>query len=173
MKPALLILDPQNDFFQDENPYLAEFQRVVSRVNAAITLFREHSWLVVFIQHTSATKLPGSYEWAIYRQFDCRPEDIRLTKTYKDAFCATHLDLMLSSHDVDFLVVSGFLAEHCVLATYRGALECGYRAALLTAGIAGFDSQAVEAIERSCAQISLEELRLREEHYEYGNYYVG
>jgi hypothetical protein len=29
MKPALLILDPQNDFFGDDNPNLAEFQTAV------------------------------------------------------------------------------------------------------------------------------------------------
>jgi hypothetical protein len=30
MKPALLILDPQNDFFGDDNPNLSEFQAAVT-----------------------------------------------------------------------------------------------------------------------------------------------
>jgi nicotinamidase-related amidase len=52
MKPALLILDPQNDFFGDDNPNLAEFQTAVPTINAAIALFRQRGWPVIFVQHS-------------------------------------------------------------------------------------------------------------------------
>ena len=56
MKPALLVVDPQNDFFESDNPNLVEFQRVLPTINSAISIFKKQGWLVIFIQHTSSKK---------------------------------------------------------------------------------------------------------------------
>lgn len=49
MRPALLILDPQNDFFEADNPNLTEFLATVSIINSAISIFREHHWPIIFV----------------------------------------------------------------------------------------------------------------------------
>lgn len=86
MKPALPVLDPQNDFFGDDNPNLAAFQTAVPTINAALAFFRQRRWPVVFVQHSSVDKPAGSYAWAINEQFDCRPDDTRLSKRHDTAF---------------------------------------------------------------------------------------
>ena len=42
---------------------------------------------------------------------------------------------------MDFVVVAGYIAEYCVLSTLRGALERGYRGAILYQAIASLDSR--------------------------------
>ena len=158
MRPALLVLDPQNDFFEAGNSNLAEFERAVLVINTAAALFREHNCPVVFVQHTSARKPPGSHEWGIYEGFDCNPDDARLNKTHQNAFEHSGLDLLLSSHDVTFVVLSGFELEHCVLASYHEALGRDYQAALLGGGIAGRDNARTDAVVRGCRMVTLEDL---------------
>ncbi|MFO7539566.1 MAG: isochorismatase family protein, partial [Chloroflexota bacterium] len=58
-----------------------------------------------------------------------------------NAFWETELDALLQSDGVDFVVVSGYVAEFCVLSTGRGALERGYRSAILADGIAGMNGR--------------------------------
>jgi nicotinamidase-related amidase len=158
MKPALLILDPQNDFFGDDNPNLAEFQTAVSIINAAIALFRQRGWPLIFVQHSSADKPAGSYAWAIHEQFDCQPDDMQLSKGHYNAFWETELDALLQSDGIDLVVVSGYVAEFCVLSTARGALERGYRSVILTEGIAGMNGRYTQFTLELSSRITLAEL---------------
>ena len=158
MKPALLILDPQSDFFGDDNPNLAEFQAAVPIINAAIALFRQRGWPLVFVQHSSASKPAGSYAWAIHEQFDCQPDDMRLCKRHYNAFWETGLDALLQAAGVELVVVSGYVAEFCVLSTVRGALERGYRSTILEDGIAGMNGRYTQFTLELSPRITLAEL---------------
>lgn len=90
MKSALLIVDPQNDFFGDDNPNLPEFQRVAVTINRAIAFFREYSLPIIFLQGTAPHKQAGTHLWEVHRGFDCRPDDIRVTTAYQNAFWNTN-----------------------------------------------------------------------------------
>lgn len=141
MKPALLITDPQNDFFSADNPNAGAFEATIPVINEAIALFRRQGWPIVFIQHASDRLPAGSQPWQIDARFDCRPTDTRLTKTTENAFWNTGLDSLLRSIRIDTVVVAGYIAERCVLSTLRGAMERNYRAVLLEGGIAGMDDR--------------------------------
>jgi nicotinamidase-related amidase len=136
MRPALLVLDPQNDFFKSDTPNLEQFQRVATNINLAIRRFRQESWPFIFILHTSSHKPEGSFAWGVYKEFDCRTEDAWLSKSHHNAFWETDLHTFLLSEQVTFVLVAGYLSEYCVLSTYRGALERGYAVAILADGIA-------------------------------------
>ena len=160
MVPALLILDPQNDYFVADNPDLDRFHEIVPVINSAIAHFRAAGWPLFFIQHTSPAKPAGSEAWAVYAGFARGPEDICLNKRYLNAFWQAELDTLLRSRQVSFVLLAGFLAEFCVLSTYRGAQERGYQAALLGGGIASLTdehTQWVEAISRQVAPAELDE----------------
>ena len=159
MIPALLVLDPQNDFFEVDNPSLTDFQATVPIINLAIAIFREHQWLVIFVQHTSPKKPIDSYTWAINAQFDCRLEDTRLSKSHSNAFWNTELDSLLQAYRVDFVLVSGYIAELCVLSTLRGALERGYRAAILEQAIASLDQRYTQFTMEISPHLTLAELK--------------
>ena len=139
MRPALLILDPQNDFYENDNPNLVEFQHVIPTINAVIAAFRKRKLPIVFVQHTSRKKLQDTYPWEIFKEFNCYPEDTRLSKSYSNAFWKSELDTYLKYLRVDFVVIAGFVAEYCVLSTYRGARERGYQVTILQDAIASVD----------------------------------
>jgi nicotinamidase-related amidase len=139
MKPALLVVDPQNDFFGTDNPSLNEFLRVIPNNNKAISIFRKYKLPIIFIQHTSVKKAKDTFPWQIYSEFDYRPEDHCLTKTYSNAFWKSNLDEYLKTLHVDFVMLTGFIAEYCVYATYLGAHERGYKARIIQDTIASVD----------------------------------
>ncbi len=173
MKPALLVLDPQNDFFEGDNSELAEFRRVVPHINEAISLFRDRNWLIVFIQDFSASNVPGSFERELYGGIDYRPGDIMIRKMHQDAFLGTRLDLLLSSYGVDMVVVCGFVLEYGVLETYRAALANDYQSALFMEGTASWSREVCEQAEHTCAVISLEDLQRAAEQHEHGRWHYA
>ena len=159
MKPVLLAVDPQNDFFQQDNPNLAKFQATIPIINSAIALFRERYWPVIFVQHVSRKKPVSSQAWAIYERFNSKPDDVRLSKTHPNAFWNTELDSLLKSYQVDFVVVTGYMAEQCVLSTLRGASERAYRGAILEKSIASLDNRYTQFTLEISPHISLDELK--------------
>jgi len=159
MNPALLILDPQNDFFGEDNPNLAAFQAAVSVINAASSHFHAQKWPLAFIQHTSRHKPVGSDIWEIYPGFERRPDDLVLNKTHYNAFWNTKLDSLLRSLQVDTVLVCGFVSEYCVLSTLRGAFERGYRGALLDGAIASLQDACTRFVLDISPHISLDQFK--------------
>ena len=158
MNPALLVLDPQNDFFGEDNPNLTEFQLALMQINAAIAIFRKQKRLIVFVQHVSANKLEGSEAWQIYKDIDYRPDDVCFSKRQPNAFWQTGLDDYLTSMEIDTVVIAGFIAEFCVLSTYRGAQERGYHGLILQNGIASLVKDRTQFIMAITENISLTQL---------------
>jgi nicotinamidase-related amidase len=139
MVPALLVLDPQNDFFCPENPNLAGFMKTVPIINAAIGFFRRRGWPVVFVQHTSKSKPRGSQGWQIYEGFELAPTDVYVLKTRQNAFLVSDLEANLASRQVDRILLSGYVAEYCVSSTFRAAEQLGYQVIALAGGVASLD----------------------------------
>lgn len=139
MKKALLILDPQNDFFGDDNPNLSAFQATIPIINAAIAIFQEKHWPILFVQHTSKRKPEGSNIWKIHPKFHHHPDDIRLNKTHYSAFWQTDLETILKSKQVNSVIVCGYMSEFCVLSTLRAAMERGFDASILEGAIASLN----------------------------------
>lgn len=158
MRAALLVLDPQNDFFRLDNPNLPAFQRALPAINAAIAVFRSHGMPVIFVQHTSPRKPEGSPDWQIYPAIDHRNEDFFVQKSYQNAFWQSRLEATLKSLRTDYLVLAGFTTEYCVLSTYRGARERGYKAAILREGTATLDNFHSHFVLEISATLTLDEL---------------
>ncbi|MBI5962190.1 MAG: cysteine hydrolase [Chloroflexi bacterium] len=157
MNPALLVIDPQNDFFESDNLNLVEFQRVLPTINDAIAFFKKQNWLVIFIQHTSSKKALGTYAWKIYEGFKFVPEDFQISKRYSNAFWKTKLNSLLKSSQIDFVLVAGFCSEHCVLSTLRGAYERGYKGMVLRDAIASLDDRNTDFVLNISKNLSLDE----------------
>lgn len=159
MKSALLILDTQNDFFETDNPNLAEFKTTIPVINSAISFFRDQQWPIIFIQHTSKKKPANSHSWEIYPEINCQPDDIQISKTHLNAFWNSQLDASLKSHQVDFVAIAGYLAEHCVLSSVRGAIERGYDATIIEGAIASLNNQYTQFTLEITSHLSLAELK--------------
>jgi len=127
-------------------------------INKAVALFRSEGLPIAHIQHASSKKPEGSESWMIYEGVDTTDSDFHISKSFLDAFWQTQLDSHLSSLDVKALIVCGFLSEHCVLSTYRGAIQRGYRARVLEGGIASLSDEMTEFTLRLCEHVSLDGL---------------
>lgn len=63
---------------------------------------------------------------------------------------------MLRERGVEFVIVSGFAAEYCVLFTLNGAEERGFGASLLQHGISGLTKQHIDSTYILRPTVSLE-----------------
>jgi nicotinamidase-related amidase len=139
MPPVLIILDPQNDFFGSDNPNLAGFLETIPIIDNPLDFFHQHDWPIIFLQHTSSKKPEWSKQWEIYEQFVRSPEDTFITKGKQNAFEGSLLQNILQTKKATKLLFAGYLAEYCVLTTYRAATSLGYQAFILKDGTASLD----------------------------------
>ena len=157
MKIALLVVDMQKQFFRIPKclPFLDD---ALEYVNETITLFRKVKMPIIFIQDEEAGDGPGSEGYELYDKLLTEDADMRISKRYSNAFWETDLEAKLKHLKVDFLVICGFAAAHCVTFTYNGARERGFAACILQHGIAGFSKTAINFVHTNSPLISYEVL---------------
>ena len=128
MKPALLVIDMQEVFF-DHSPAVSEsLIGAVEYINAAIALFREKDLPIFCVEDIEEEneRIPGSEGFETTSKIDLIASDLRVHKTYGNAFNKTKLHQQLQELGVDTLILTGFAASQCVLSTYRGATDLDY-----------------------------------------------
>ena len=125
MKPALLVIDVQKQFFDVKPVMTQSLNDAIEYINVAIKMFRDKNLPVICVQHMNekGNLVPGEEGFELPESLDILPSDLHIHKTYGNAFNKTSLADELQNLDVDTVIVTGFCAEHCVLATYRGALD--------------------------------------------------
>ncbi|MGB7537825.1 MAG: isochorismatase family protein [Anaerolineales bacterium] len=139
MKAALLVIDVQNTFFKDNPVRAADLKNAAEYINAAIELFRKKKLPVVCIQHMNPEDklIPGEAGFDLPEILNILPEDPHIHKTYGNSFTKTPLAEKLRASGVDTVVVTGFAAEGCVLATVRGAEDYDFTSMILRGSIIG------------------------------------
>lgn len=156
MKSALLIVDMQkgckDQASKDSMDSATEYINYMSRV------FRENNQPVVLIQDVEVGGGPGSSEFELLDEIEVSDRDIVIHKNYCNAFWKTELEKTLYDNGVEFVVVCGYSAEYCVLFTYNGGRERGFRTVLLQHGIASGDMNEVKSMQLKRPVISHEAL---------------
>jgi nicotinamidase-related amidase len=155
VKPALLVIDLQNEFFEEGSPANSSLRSAVEYVNVAIALFRKVGAQIVVVRDIAEPhRESGKVAFEVHPSVKVRPEDLHVDKRFGNAFWLTELEEDLRSRQIDFLVITGFCAEQCVLDTFRGARERGFGAAILRGSIAGPRQDHVDFVERICDVLS-------------------
>jgi len=157
MSIALLIIDMQKEFIQDEK-FKQSVVDSLEYINETADIFRKAGKPVIIIQDEEAGEGPDSIPYEVMDEIVTNEEDYYISKMYSNSFWKTGLEELLKELKVEFLVISGFAAEHCVLFTYNGALERGYGASMLQHGIAGLDPKRVQDTQLVRAVVSIEAL---------------
>ena len=157
MKPALLIIDIQKEFFHSSSSGSPSRNQVctdslnsaIEYINAAISLFRKKNLPIVVIQHKSEEEglVPGKPGFDVPESVKIVPQDMRIVKTYGNAFTKTGLAEKLRKLGVDALILTGFCAEYCVLSTYRGAEDCDFRPMILKGSLASDNPDRIRFVE--------------------------
>ena len=156
MKPALLVIDIQNEFFNINQACSDSLKSTIEYINDAIDLFREKNLPIVIIQHKSGEKglAPGKSGFNVPESVKLKPQDMRIVKTYANSFTKTGLAEKLRELGVDTLIVTGFCAEFCVLSTYRGAQDFDFTPILLKGSLASDNAEHIRFVEEISEIIS-------------------
>ena len=149
MKPALLVIDVQNKFFNENQACSDSLKAAIQYINAAIALFRKKNLPIVVIQHKSEEEglIPGKLGFDVPQSVKLEPQDLRLVKTYGNSFTKTGLAEKLRELGVDTVIVTGFCAEYCVLSTYRGAQDCDFTPIILRGSLASDNEEHIRFVE--------------------------
>jgi len=160
LKPALLVIDVQKAFFTDNPAREADLKNAAQYINAAIELFRKKTLPVICVQHMNPEDklIPGQAGFDPPEILNILPGDLHIHKTYGNSFTKTPLAETLRSWGVDTVIVTGFAAEGCVLATARGAEDYDFTSIVLRSSIIGGKPGAAPLVESISEIISYDAL---------------
>ncbi|MFN2282739.1 MAG: cysteine hydrolase family protein [Anaerolineales bacterium] len=149
MKPALLVIDMQEAFFEEGPSVALSLADAVMYINAAISLFRAKDLPIIVIEDLSEEegRVPGSKGFETTSRINLSPNDVRVHKTYGNAFNKTNLHQELQNLGVDTLILTGFAATQCVTSTYRGALDLDYDTFVFRGSLADSSPERVRFVE--------------------------
>jgi nicotinamidase-related amidase len=152
MKPALLVIDIQKSFLDINPAAKSSIEDAIWVINAAIELFREKDLPVVCIQHMNEEHdlVPGKEGFEIPEDLAIQDSDLRIHKTYGNSFNKTPLEEELRKQGVDTVIVTGFSAEYCVLATYHGARDLDLTPIMLKGSLASGNLENIKFVEGIC-----------------------
>ncbi|MDQ6421759.1 isochorismatase family cysteine hydrolase [Paenibacillus sp. LHD-117] len=153
MKLAFLIIDMQTIYLKDQVEEKA-IQRSCEYINHVAGVIRSHNHLVVHVQDVEGINDSNRESYRIIPEIDVQQDDLIVTKEYSNAFWKTELEQVLSANGIKLVILSGFAAEHCVLFTYNGAIERGFKPILLQHGILSTNHEAILAANRDRHLIS-------------------
>jgi nicotinamidase-related amidase len=161
MKPALLVIDIQNEFFNLNQVCSDSLKTAIECINAAIGLFRKKNLPIVAIQHKSEEEglVPSKSGFDVPQSVKLESQDTRIVKTYGNSFTKTGLAEKLRELGVDTVIVTGFCAEYCVLSTYRGAQDCDFTPIILRGSLASDNAEHIRFVEEITETLSLGALK--------------
>ena len=133
-KPALLVIDMQNDFCLPGAPFeVRGALSVVPRIQELIEAFRAHGLPVIFVirEHRAdgsdmeitrrerflkagGAFIPGTRGYALVDGLTPRPDEPVVRKTRWSPFHKTDLEGMLRARGVEVVVISGVQTPNCI-----------------------------------------------------------
>lgn len=122
---ALLVIDPQNDYFPGGQYPLWNTDATLANIEQAIAAARKAGDLVIFIQHIADPALgvapffnAGTPGAAIHpRLLALAPDAPVVVKTHADSFIATSLEETLQAQGITELLLCGMMTQNCVTHT--------------------------------------------------------
>jgi nicotinamidase-related amidase len=143
LKLALLIIDMQK-LFIDPGRSRMDVERACEHINHVAGLLRRGGHTVVHVRDVEEAEA-GEERLGFIPEVRVEPSDLHVEKVYSNAFWQTGLEALLREAGADLVIVSGYAAQHCVLATYNGAAERGFKPVMLQRGILSEYEDAIAA----------------------------
>lgn len=131
IKTALLLIDIQNDYFEEgKNPLTGSFEASLN-AKELLKYFRAKAWPVVYIQHVANREaatffVPGTDGVEIHDNVKPLVDEKIFVKHYPNSFRETGLNDYLLANGINDLVICGMMTHMCVDATVRAAKDLGY-----------------------------------------------
>ncbi len=136
MKPALLLIDLQNDYFPGGAMELAGMTQAAARAQELLAALRQARRLIFHVQHLApgpdATFFrPNTPGVEIHESLRPLPGEAVVRKHYPNAFRDTGLLEVLQGAGVDEVIICGAMSHMCIDATTRAAFDFGLRCTVI------------------------------------------
>lgn len=146
MKTALLIIDIQNDYFDEGAMSLVGSVEASKNARLVLDKFREESLPIVHIQHiatrpTATFFLPNTPGAEIHENVRPLENEKVIVKHYPNSFRETELLDYLWANDITDLVICGMMTHMCVDSTTRAAKDLGFNITLIGDACASKDQE--------------------------------
>lgn len=158
MKPALIIIDIQNEFI----PKMSEQEKkyALQVINGSIWCFRQNNLPIIRVYHSDLNWGPevGTEPFEYPKSVIVRDTELKVIKHYPSSFVKTNLDKILKENGCNTIFLCGLSATACVLATYFGGIERGYQTFLIKDGVLSHDPNYTQVITDICNSINYESM---------------
>ncbi len=136
MQTALLLIDLQNDYFENGAMPLFRAEDAVQQAARVLKSFRAKHEQVVHIQHiatrsTATFFLPDTVGAEMHLSVKPEHNEAVIVKHYPNSFRETELLETLQQKGITHLVVCGMMTHMCVDATVRAAKDLGFEITLI------------------------------------------
>jgi len=136
MKTALIIIDIQNDYFENGTMTLVGSDKASENAKLLLDRFRADSLPIIHIQHiatrpTATFFLPNTKGAEIQDNVKPLGQEKVIVKHYPNSFRETELLDYLKGKNITDLVICGMMTHMCVDATARAAKDFGFNIVLI------------------------------------------
>lgn len=136
MKPALLIVDIQNDYFSGGKMELVGMDSACDNALTLLTTFRENHYPVIFIQHLAIKPnatffIPETVGAEIHHSIKPLNDEVVIIKHFPNSFRETNLHQYLQDQGLTELIICGAMTHMCIDTTTRAATDLGYTCTLI------------------------------------------
>ncbi|NVN96165.1 MAG: cysteine hydrolase [Bacteroidetes bacterium] len=136
MMTALLIIDIQNDYFDNGAMTLVDSDKSCDNARLILEKFREQRLPIIHIQHlalkpTATFFLPNTIGAEIHKKVKPLEKEKIIIKHYPNSFRETELFDYLKNNNITDLVICGMMTHMCVDATARAAKDFGFNCTVI------------------------------------------
>jgi nicotinamidase-related amidase len=156
MKPALIVVDVQNDFKKGASDYQCPQldKNLLANINELVVFCRSKKIPIIFTQHSIKSDksnaehgepdsiracIEDTSGWKVAQEIDSSPEDNFVTKHKFDAFYESELGDVLKNLGVNTVIICGVWTNNCVRSTAEGAYYRDYDLILVSDCCGGVD----------------------------------
>lgn len=159
---ALIVIDMQNKFYKVTEGLEISVNKHLNTMNSAIELFRSRGSpviMVMFDGFNDGTNDDAENPDELVPGLSGSESDIIVHKRHMNSFLESDLEDAINRTGCKCIVLSGLVAQLCVLATYFRAFDLGFDPWILKGGIAATDENNVDRVEGITRVVTLDELR--------------
>jgi len=137
MRPTLLIIDIQNDYFDGGKMELVNINEAAGNAKKLLSYFRKNDLPIVFVQHLAIKPnasffIPGTSGAEIHDLIRPQANETVIIKNFPNSFRNTNLHQYLQTLESTNLVICGAMSHMCIDTTTRAAADLGYTCTLIS-----------------------------------------
>jgi nicotinamidase-related amidase len=132
MKPGLILIDIQNDYFEKGNMELVRMDGAAENAKTLLAAFRKAKLPLFHIRHEAIQPgatffLPDTPGAEIHPSVLPLPDETVIMKHFPNGFRETGLLDHLKGAEVEDVVICGAMSHMCIDATTRAAFDLGFQ----------------------------------------------